>query len=101
MGDLTKEEQGHVRAALRFLRTRNGGWAPLAKGTRFKAETLRAIAYGRSPGANLAVRLARFAGVPVDDLLGGRYPPPGTCPHCGRGPETVSGEAEPPDKTRV
>ncbi len=28
----------------------------------------------------------RCAWVPVDDVLTGRVPPPGACPHCGRGP---------------
>ena len=31
----------------------------------------------------LVVRVARFASVGVDDVLTGKYPPPGTCPHCG------------------
>lgn len=76
-GDLTGQEQANVRAALRFLRVRSGGWDALAKGARFAVNSLR----------HVAVRLARFAGVPVDDVLAGRYPPPGACPHCGRGPE--------------
>lgn len=85
-GDLTTEEQEHTRAALRFLRARAGGWDQLAKVLRVGAGTL--IHTGtRSVGASLAVRAARFAGVPVDDVLSGRFPPPGACPHCGRGPE--------------
>jgi hypothetical protein len=31
----------------------------------------------------MAVRVARLAGVGVDDVLSGRYPAAGTCPMCG------------------
>jgi hypothetical protein len=31
----------------------------------------------------MAFRVARLAGVGVDDILTGKYPPPGTCPLCG------------------
>ena len=31
----------------------------------------------------IAFRVARLAKVGVDDVLAGRFPPPGTCPHCG------------------
>jgi hypothetical protein len=31
----------------------------------------------------VAFRVARLTGVSIDDLLAGKYPPPGTCPHCG------------------
>ena len=86
-GDLTIEEQANVRKALRFLRTRAGGAEPLGKALRLNGGTLDHVAAKQTVSAGLAVRLARFAGVPVDDLLSGRYPPPGTCPHCGRGPE--------------
>lgn len=42
----------------------------------------------------VAFRVARFAQVGVDDLLAGKLVPPGTCPHCGRGPtdDTVQGQ---------
>jgi hypothetical protein len=33
--------------------------------------------------ASLAFRVAKVAGVPVDDVLTGKYPSPGTCPRCG------------------
>lgn len=86
-GDLTAEEQANVRTALRFMRKRSGGWAPLARALRCTDSALLHVAGGKGVGAGLAVRLARFAGVPVDDVLSGRFPAPGTCPHCGRGPE--------------
>lgn len=82
-GDLTADEQGRVLAALRFLRVQCGGWETIAEGTALSVTYLQKVAYGRPPGARLAMRLARFAGVPVDDILTGCFPPPGTCPHCG------------------
>ena len=75
--DLSTAEQGNVRTALAFLRARCGLKA-LAKALRFTPHTLRAPA---SP--TLAFRVAKLAGVGVDDVLTGKYPPPGVCPHCG------------------
>ncbi len=80
--DLTAQEQGNVRSALRFLKTRYGGWEALSRAIRFKSSSLKMFAYGRVPSASVALRLARIAGVPVDDVLAGRFPP--ACPHCGR-----------------
>ncbi len=82
-GDLTAQEQRNVRAALRFLRVREGGLDRLAKLIRGKKDTLVRMGGRRPPSAGLAVRLARLAGVPVDDVLCGRFPPPNSCPHCG------------------
>lgn len=79
-GDLTEEEEARVRAALRYVA--RGGWDALAKGTRYTVKSLKHAAYERAPSASLAVRLARYAGVGVDELLGGKYPP--SCPHCGQ-----------------
>lgn len=95
-GDLTVEEQAAVRRALKFVRARCGGWDALAKGTRFEPQTLRSIAYGRPPGANIAVRLARFVEVPVDDVLRGRWPPKGVCVACGHVPPIPAATVERP-----
>jgi hypothetical protein len=81
--DLTVAEQANVRAALAFLRARCGGWKPLARALRFKATSVANVGHGRAPSASMALRIARLARVGVDDLLAGRFPPPGTCPHCG------------------
>jgi hypothetical protein len=82
--DLTKDEQASVRAALRFLRARCGGWANAGKALRFGDGTLSDLANGRGvPSPLLAFRIARLAKVGVDDVLAGRFPPAGTCPHCG------------------
>jgi hypothetical protein len=91
-GDLTKEEQTHVRTALKFLHHRTGGWEPLAKVLGFAARTLANVGEGRPTSASLAFRIARFAKVKVDDVLTGRFPAPGTCPYCGHCPDP-SGQA--------
>ncbi len=35
----------------------------------------------------LALRVARFAGIPMDELLAGRWLSARVCPHCGHPPE--------------
>jgi hypothetical protein len=35
----------------------------------------------------LALRVARFAGIPMDELLAGQWLSPRVCPHCGHLPE--------------
>jgi hypothetical protein len=91
--DLTAQEQAHVRAALRFLRSRCGGWAPLGKALRFKVATLGHVANGRAVSPTVAFRVARFAKVGLDDLLAGKFLPPGACPHCGHFEETQAASA--------
>jgi hypothetical protein len=83
MSDLGAQEQTNVRAALRYLRLRLGGWAPLARALRFKHGTIAHVVGGKAVSASIAFRVARLTGVSIDDLLAGKYPPPGTCPHCG------------------
>lgn len=73
-----------MRGALRFLRLRCGTWAPLAKALGFQPETLPKVANGHKPvSATLVIRIARFAKIGVDELLAGKFPAAGTCPHCG------------------
>ena len=83
MSDLTAKEQDNVRAAIRFIHARCGTWVNAAKALRAQPGTLLKSANGRAVSASTAVRVARFAGVTVDDVLTGKYPPAGTCPHCG------------------
>jgi hypothetical protein len=78
VSDLTSDEQKNVRTAVRFLRLRLGGGNALAKALRVDRRTLTAPATPTT-----AYRVARLAGVSVDDVLAGRFPPAGTCPHCG------------------
>jgi len=89
VSDLTAKEQASVRIALRFLRTRCGTWEALWKALRFSKATMRRTIDGGEVSASMAVRVARLAGVGVDDVLTGRYPLPGTCPHCGHRAETA------------
>jgi hypothetical protein len=83
--DLTGEEQEHVRRALRYLRACAGNWKALAKALHFEAITLRHVMRReKNVSPTMAFRLARFAGTSIDDLLAGKFPPAGACPHCGR-----------------
>ena len=83
---LTPDERANVRAALKFLRQRVGGWPALAKAMGIKNETLQQIAMRRSrgPTAGIALRAARVAGVCAEQVLRGAWPPEGACPVCGR-----------------
>lgn len=91
--DLTPQEQTNVRAAIRFLHARCGGWVPLGKILRINDCALSHIARREPVSASVAFRVARLAKVSIDDLLAGRYPPPGACPHCGhvKDPSEVEG----------
>ena len=83
--DLTAEQQASAKVALRFLATRHGSARQLAEVMGSKVRTVRAALETRGRiSAGLAVRAAKVAGVPLEDVLGGAWPPPGACPHCGR-----------------
>lgn len=83
--DLTVEEVANVHAALRFLQKRYGGVRKLAVAIRVnKSLIARALLAKGKPSAGLTIRAARAASVPVEDVLAGRWPPTGACPHCGR-----------------
>lgn len=74
-----------MKAALAFLRLRHGTWAALSRAMGLKKATVTA-ATGKRGGvsAGVALRAARAAGVPLEDVLSGAWPKPGACPHCGR-----------------
>ena len=83
--DLTPEEQANAKRALRLLRLRYGTMAKLAEALSANPETVREAASKRGrPSAGLALRAARLAGVPLEDVLSGAWPKQGSCPHCGR-----------------
>ena len=82
--DLTPEEAANVRMAIHVLRRRLGGYAQLATALRVKQATLQAYGSVKAPSAAVAIRVARLAKVAVDDVLAGRWPVAGACPHCGR-----------------
>lgn len=68
MIDLTDTEQANVRKALRLLRYRVGGWKSMAEALGFKRKTLTNVSEGTNGvSPTLALRVARLAGVPVDD----------------------------------
>lgn len=84
--DLTPDEQGATKTALAFLLRRFGTWPALAAAMGLKQNTLRYAAGKRgSVTAGVALRAARAAGVPLEDVLSGRWPTATMCPHCGRG----------------
>ena len=85
---LTDKEQRHVRTALRFLRLRVGAWAPLAKALRYEMDSVQKVATGKKAATPaLALCVARFVGVPIDELLAGQWLSPRVCPHCGHPPD--------------
>ena len=84
MNDLTAKEQLAVRTALRFLRLRVGAWGPLAKALRYEWDSIQKVATGkRAVTPALALRVARFAGIAMDELLAGQWLSPRVCPHLG------------------
>ncbi|MGC9986662.1 MAG: hypothetical protein ABSF35_23970 [Polyangia bacterium] len=88
--DLTEDEQKNVLAALEFLRIRFGKMKMLAKALHFKLNSLRGVLSRHdSVSASMMMRVARLAGVGLDDLLAGKYPVVGMCPHCGCLPPSV------------
>jgi hypothetical protein len=81
--DLTPDERANLARALLFLRVRAGSWAKLAGALRVNPRTLERATGARARGtASLALRVA---GVSVEAVLGGAWPPEGACAHCGRG----------------
>ena len=83
--DLTPEEQANVRRALVVLRQRLGSAVALAAALKVNPHTLHWYRQRRGrPTAGVAVRTARLAGVSVEDMLSGKWPVAGACPHCGR-----------------
>ncbi len=62
-------------------------WETLGRALKFSGMNLGLMANGhRLISPKVVIRIAKFAGVGVDDVLTGRFPAPGTCPHCGHGP---------------
>jgi hypothetical protein len=83
---LAAEEQDHVRRALRALRVRYRNWKNVARALGVPMKSLERTLTGKdrpvAPG--LAIKAARVAGVPVDDVLRGLVPRAGVCPACGQ-----------------
>jgi hypothetical protein len=82
---LTPEEQACIRVALAVLRIRYGTLRKLAVAMHTTYKTLvRMSNKSGKPTAGIAIRAARLAGVPIDDVLSGNFPKAGSCPLCGR-----------------
>ena len=93
MNDLTTKEQKAVRTALRFLRLRVCAWGPLAKALRYEWDSIQKVATGRrAVTPALALRVARVAGIGMDELLAGQWLSSRVCPHCGHQPEDFADE---------
>jgi hypothetical protein len=108
MRGLTPKEQKAVRTALRFMRLRVGAWVPVAKALHLASDSLEKIVNGRrAVTAGVALSVAKFADVPFDDLIAGRWLSPRVCPHCGHPPDdfddedTVAAEPEPAPRFAV
>jgi hypothetical protein len=75
-------------------RERKGGGTratrSVARRDRFKDTSLSAVATSNKPvSTTLVFRIAKFAKVGVDDVLTGKFPEAGTCPHRGHRPSDV------------
>lgn len=82
--ELSEAERESVRAALRFLRRRFGGYRGLGKALGLQPDTVKKAA-GKAglPSAAMALRVAIVAGVNPAEVFDGRWPPAGACPLCG------------------
>lgn len=81
---LTDTEQQRVRAALRSLRASFGSWRSLAEALGVALGSLQHVMYGMRPvSAALALRVAKAAGKPLDEIIG-EPSAADRCPRCGR-----------------
>jgi transcriptional regulator with XRE-family HTH domain len=89
---LTPEQRANVRRTMDILRTKHGDWKRVARVMGVSSQALmRALSGTGKPGAGVAVRAARLAGVTVEDVIGGAYAKAWVCPTCGRGAEQEKG----------
>ena len=73
--------------ALHHLRSRLGTWRALSHALGFEKSTMRNVRKGvNDVSVNMAFAVAKVAMVPFDDVVTGKFPVKGMCPHCGRGP---------------
>jgi hypothetical protein len=82
---LTPTEQAHVLAFAAELRARYRSWKAFARAAGVQRLTLfRACTGIQEPCAGTALRLARLAKVPVEDVLVGVFAKPGCCSMRGK-----------------
>ncbi len=83
---LPESERANVRRVLKMLHTRYGSWDAVGAELGLKPKTVQTAARAKGkPTAGIALRVARLVAVPVEDVLSGAFPKPGSCPMCGRG----------------
>jgi hypothetical protein len=83
--DLTPEEQENARKAIRFLAKRRGTYRELAAAMGSNVATIRHAVDRDTVSAGIALRAARVASAPLEDVLAGCWPSPTACPYCARG----------------
>lgn len=82
---LSADEVANVLAAMRVLHGRHGTWKGVAQAMGLSKRTVTRFASGEAvPTAGMAIKVARLAGVTVDDVLSGEFAKPRVCPTCGR-----------------
>ena len=80
---LTVAEKANAQLALVVLRAKFGNCARLARAMDVKADTVYHAMRRANVSAGVARKAALVAGVPLDDVLTGRWPGEGFCRHCG------------------
>jgi transcriptional regulator with XRE-family HTH domain len=79
---LSPQEKANVKAGIAFLNHRMT-LEELAKVAGLTVDTIKYASSKRGRvSAGVALRIARVAGAPLEDLLAGRWPEPGMCPLC-------------------
>jgi hypothetical protein len=82
---LTAKERRLLRAALKGLRHRLGGWRHVSEAIGVPTNTLWGVSRGTDFGSmGIAQKVARLIGVPVTILLEGRLISTELCPTCGQ-----------------
>lgn len=85
LSGLTLEEQANVLAFALTLRARYRSWEAFARALGVKQlAAFRTCTGLQEPCAGLALRLARLAKVPIEDVLSGAFAKPGCCPMCSK-----------------
>jgi hypothetical protein len=83
---LSADEQENIRQAMLALHVKYGSWRLVAEAMGVQPKTIKnAMGKSQAPGPVMALRAAKLAGVPYDELVAGKYPRhAGQCPLCGR-----------------
>ena len=81
---LSREQQAKARAALKNLRFKYGGWAPLAEVIGGPTNTVARLVSERfTITGDMLIRICRAGGLSVDAMLGAKLTPSGRCSSCG------------------